>query len=229
LAVAAQSHVSGASCGNKYTPACTVPKIHHAPLSAKCVPGGGKYTLPKLTFTSNSGIRTIQIKEGPRVLKTIHFKGRGRTQYTLRGFAVSTLSLTAGGHPLTVKVTDIRGRSTTRKLSFSVCEATPRITNTPLSAKCVPGGTGYTLPKLTFTSNPGIKSIQILEGSRTIKSISFGGQGKAEYPLSGLRVSTIGLSAGGHALTVKVTDIKGKSSTKTLRFAVCASTPVFTG
>jgi hypothetical protein len=225
----ARAHVSTTRCGNKYTPACTAPHISHSPISGKCVSGGSTYTLPNLRFTSNAGIRKIQIREGSRTLKVIKFKGQGPTQYTLKSLAITTLRLAAGGHPITVKITDVKGRSVSKSISFSVCEATPKITNTPLSAKCVPGGTGYTLPKLTFTSNPGIKTIQILEGSRTIKSLSFGGQGKTEYPLSGLHISTVGLSAGGHALTVKVTDIKGKSSTKTLRFAVCAATPVFTG
>lgn len=226
-AAGSSPHVGSTKCGSKYAPGCTPPRINNKPL-VKCVTGSS-YTLPNLRFTSNAGIRTIQIREGARTLKLIKFKGRGRTRYTLKGLRISTLGLASGGHPLTVRVTDVRGRTTSKRLSLSVCAATPRITSSPLNAKCVSAGSSYTLPKLTFTSSSGIRRIQVQEGGRTIKSISFSGSGRVNYPLAGLRISSVGLSAGGHPLTVKVTDVRGKSSTKTLRFSVCVTTPVFTG
>lgn len=228
MAVAAQTHVSTTRCGHKYTPACTAPKISHKPLTTKCVRNGSGYTLPTLTFTSNAGIRKIQIREGARTLKSITFKGKGRTQYRLRGVAISTLRLSAGGHPLIVKVTDVRGRSATKRLNFSVCESTT-ITNQPLSAKCVSTGSGYRLPRLTFASNAGIRRIEVREGSRTIKTITFKGTAKTQYALTGLSIATLGLSSGGHQVSLRITDARGRTASKTLRFSVCVSTPVFTG
>lgn len=124
----AHSHVSTRRCGNKYTPACTKPRIVNRALSAKCVSAGSKYKLPKITFTSNSGIRRIQIREGARTIKLIRFKGQGRTQYTINRLQVATLGLVAGGHPIILRVTDIRGRSVSKTLRFSVCKATPVFT-----------------------------------------------------------------------------------------------------
>jgi hypothetical protein len=223
-----QPHVATTRCGNRYTPACRVPTIKTT-TSTKCVNPGSNFTLPNVRFTSNAGIRTIQIREGSKVLKTITFKGQGPTQYTLKGLAVSTLRLDAGGHPLTVKITDVRGRSSTKSLSFAVCSTTPKIINTPPSAKCVSSGTSYKLPKVTFTSNTGLRSVQVREGSRTLKTVAFKGNGKTEYTLSGISVATLGLGSGGHDVSLKVTDVKGRSASKTLHFLVCVSTPVFTG
>jgi ribosomal protein L28 len=232
LATAAQTHaraqVSTTRCGNKYTPACIKPTIKTNPAGTKCVNPGSNFTLPSVRFTSNAGIRTIQIRQGSKVLKTIKFKGQGPTQYTLKGLAVSTLRLDAGGHPLTVKITDIKGRSTTKSLSFSVCSTTPKIVNTPPSAKCVSTGGSYKLPKVTFTSNSGLRSVQVVEGARTLKTVAFK-SGVTQYTLNGVSVATLGLASGGHEVSLKVTDVKGRTASKTVHFTVCVSTPVFTG
>lgn len=82
---------------------------------------------------------------------------------------------------------------------------------------------------MTFTSNSGIRTIMVQEGGRTIKTVTFKGQGPTQYSINGLKVTSTGLKAGGHPVTVKITDIRGRSASKTLRFSVCVSTPVFTG
>jgi hypothetical protein len=128
VASASQKHVATRRCGTKYTATCTVPKITNKPVSAKCISTGAAYTLPSMTFTSNSGIKKIQITEGGRTIKVISFNGQGRTQYTIKSLRLSTAGLNAGGHPITVKVTDIRGRSASKTLRFSVCVATPVFT-----------------------------------------------------------------------------------------------------
>jgi hypothetical protein len=220
--------VSTTRCGNKYTPACIKPTIKTSPASTKCVTTGTSYTLPSVRFTSNAGIREIQIREGSKTLKTIKFKGQGPTQYTLKGVAVSTLRLAAGGHPLTVRITDIKGRTATKSLSFSICESTPKIINTPPSAKCVSTGGSYTLPKVTFTSNSGLRSVEVVEGARTLKSVTLK-KGVTQYTLNGVSVATLGLASGGHDVLLKVTDVKGRTASKTVHFTVCVSTPVFTG
>jgi hypothetical protein len=232
LATAAQTHarahVSTTRCGNKYTPACIKPTIKSSPASTKCVSAGSNYTLPRVRFTSNAGIRTIQIREGSKTIKTIKFKGQGPTQYTLKGVAVSTLRLAAGGHPLTVKITDVKGRSVTKTLSFAICGSSPKIINQPPSAKCVSTGSGYTLPKVTFTSDTGLRSVKVVEGARTLKTVTFK-KGVTQYTLNGVSVATLGLASGGHDVSLKVTDVKGRTASKTVHFTVCVSTPVFTG
>lgn len=128
VATAARVHVSTTRCGNKYTPACTKPKIKNKPLSAKCVSAGSRYTLPDITFTSNAGLRRIQVREGSKTLRTISFTGKGPTQFALKGLAVSTVGLNSGGHQLSVKVTDVKGKSASKALRFSVCVSTPVFT-----------------------------------------------------------------------------------------------------
>jgi ribosomal protein L28 len=223
----ARAHVSTTRCGNKYTPACIKPTIK-TKASTKCVSPGSSFTVPSIRFTSNAGIREIRIREGSKTLKTIKFKGSGPTQYTLKGLAVSTLRLAAGGHPLSVKITDIKGRSTTKTLSLTVCSTTPKIINNPPSAKCVSTGGSYTLPKITFTSNSGLRSVKVVEGARTLKTVSFK-SGVTQYTLNGVSVATLGLASGGHDVSLKVTDVKGRTASKTVHFTVCVSTPVFTG
>jgi hypothetical protein len=135
VATAARPHVGGKKCGTKYTPACkkhhevfTKPRIVTPPVSPKCVNTGATYMLPKVTFTANAGIRTIQVREGLRTIKVVRFKGRGKTKYSLGGLMVATTGLSAGGHQLSVKVTDTRGRSASATVRFSVCVTTPVFT-----------------------------------------------------------------------------------------------------
>ncbi len=121
-------HVLPARCGTKYTPQCTRPHITNRAPSAKCVNSGTRYTLPLLRFTSNAGIRLIQIRMGRKVLRTIRFKGRGPVRWIVRGFKIPTLALGSGGHALTVRVTDVKGRSVSKTLHFAVCVSTPVFT-----------------------------------------------------------------------------------------------------
>jgi hypothetical protein len=105
----------------------------------------------------------------------------------------------------------------------------PSIKTPPVSPKCVSTGGTYKLPKITFTASAGIRRVQVREGSRTIKVITFKGSGRTRYSLSGLTVRTSGLGSGAHQLSVKITDARGRSASKTVRFSVCVATPVFTG
>lgn len=120
--------MAGKRCNTRYTPTCTKPHIKTPPVSAKCVSTGSSYKLPKLTFTSNAGIRRIQVREGASTVKLITFHGRGPTQYSLNGLIVHTVGLGSGGHAITVRVTDVRGKSASKTLRFSVCVATPVFT-----------------------------------------------------------------------------------------------------
>jgi hypothetical protein len=106
----------------------------------------------------------------------------------------------------------------------------PKLTYKTPSPGCVTAGPSYKLPTLTVTSVPGIRRIHIvLSDPKTLYSKSFAGIGPQQYAVKGVKVSTKGLKAGAHHVTITVTDVKGKSLSKKLRFAICKSTPVFTG
>ena len=138
IATAAGSspHVGGKKCGTKYTPACkkhsvvhyATPSIKSPPVSPKCVRTGATYKLPTISFTAPAGIRTIQVREGSKTVKTISFGGHGTTKYSLKNVVVHTLGLNAGGHALSVRITDAEGRSANKTVRFSVCVSTPVFT-----------------------------------------------------------------------------------------------------
>ena len=104
----------------------------------------------------------------------------------------------------------------------------PSIKAPSVSPKCIDTGGTYKLPTVRFTAPAGLRRIQVREGSKTIRLLTFKGH-RTTYPLRGLTVRTAGLNAGRHQLSVRVTDAKGRSASKTLRFSVCVATPVFTG
>jgi hypothetical protein len=93
----------------------------------------------------------------------------------------------------------------------------------------VSAGTRYAVPNITITSNAGIRRIQVTDAPKPVRTITFTGKGPTQFVIKGLGVSTVGLSSGGHVVTVTVTDVKGKTASNTLRFSVCVSKPVFTG
>lgn len=135
VATAAAPHVSTKKCGTKYTPACPPPKQNFAkptiktpPVNAKCVNTGATYKLPTMSFKAPAGIRSIQVREGSKTVKTISFRGHKTTTYSLRNLVVHTLGLGAGGHALSVRITDAKGRSANKTLRFSVCVSTPVFT-----------------------------------------------------------------------------------------------------
>lgn len=75
----------------------------------------------------------------------------------------------------------------------------------------------------------GIRKIQITMGTRRLTTMRFAGHGQTRYVITGLTVPTAGLDAGAHKLTVTVTDVSGRSASKTLRFSICVHRPIFTG
>jgi hypothetical protein len=106
---------------------------------------------------------------------------------------------------------------------------TPRLIVTPPPVVCHKKSTSFDLPTATLTSLPGIRRIVVTEGSKVIRSVSFKGRGPQQYSLGGVKISTAGLQPGVHAVTITVTDVRGKKVSRTLRFSVCAPAPVFTG
>lgn len=138
VATAAGPHATTKKCGTKYTPQCpppstptkhyAKPKIKTPPVSPKCVSTGATYRLPTMTFTAPAGIRTIQVREGSKTVKVIRFRGHSKTRYSLGNLVLHTLGLGSGGHAISVRITDARGRSASKTLRFSVCVSTPVFT-----------------------------------------------------------------------------------------------------
>jgi hypothetical protein len=105
----------------------------------------------------------------------------------------------------------------------------PHIANKSPNPECVDTGTSYKLPTISFTSNAGLKRIKILLGSKTIRTVSFKGNGPTRYSLKNLPVPTVDLLSGAHEVSVTVTDVRKKTVHKTLHFSVCQAKPEFTG
>jgi hypothetical protein len=127
VAEAAKSHVSLKRCGHRYTPSCTPPRIANKTPSPQCVSQGASYKLPTITFTSNAGLKKIQVVLGNRTIKMVSFKGSGPTKYSVQ-LPVPTVDLLAGAHSISVTVTDVRKKTVHKTLHFSVCQAKPEFT-----------------------------------------------------------------------------------------------------
>ncbi len=123
----AAPRASHARCGTTYTPSCTKPRVSYKRPSPRCVKLGPLYKLPNIKFVSNAGLREIQVLMG-KSLKTIKFKKLGPTQYVLKGFKVHTTGLITGAHQITIRVKDVRGKTVTKQLRFSICASKPVFT-----------------------------------------------------------------------------------------------------
>jgi hypothetical protein len=121
--------VSGKRCGTTYTPSCTKPSVSFSTPSPQCITAGAFYALPTLTFVSNAGIRSISVAlSDPSSVKNISFKGEGPTQYKLKGVKFRTAGLKAGAHHLKVSVKDVKGKTASKTIRFSICVAKPVFT-----------------------------------------------------------------------------------------------------
>ncbi len=119
------SGAQGARCGTLYTHKCTKPVITVRKLSSKCRAPSSTFTLPTIKVYAIAGIRRIKITLGSTVLKSKRFKGLGPQSYTIRHLKISTVDLKAGGHTIKVFVKDVKGKTATRRLHFSVCSPPP--------------------------------------------------------------------------------------------------------
>jgi len=97
------------------------------------------------------------------------------------------------------------------------------------SAKCVKRNTRYTTGWIRITSNAGVRLIELKSRSKVLYKRTFKAPGPLTYQLRRVKVKIPGLRSGGHTLTLLVVDNKGKRKTATSHFAVCATSPVFTG
>lgn len=214
-----------------YLPGCTKPKLRFKEPSKKCLASHMRFTLPKVTFVSNAGIRTIKVVVGrSHVIKRVHFRGEGRTQYTLRGIRVNLRALRPGTHKVTVSVTDITGKTVKKTLRLSVC-GIPRVSFRLPSAQCRAGSAPFKLPSLRLFAQAGIRTVRIeLVPSHVLATLHL--NGKKKLTLRGTPTNIRGLKPGAHEVIIRLTDMRGQTVTRKVRFTICTphtSTPVFTG
>jgi len=106
----------------------TKPKLTNTPLTPGCKSAGPAYKLPTFTFVSNAGLRKIKVVFRAKTLKVLTFKGKGPKQFKLNGVRVPTKGLAAGAHSVTVTGTDVKGKSVSRTVRFTICQAKPVFT-----------------------------------------------------------------------------------------------------
>jgi hypothetical protein len=123
-APSASSSAVAARCGNgQYQKKCTKPKFTYRAPSAKCQAIGASFDVPKITFTSDAGLRRITVKlGGNKTVKTVSFKGDGPTQYTLSGLKIATKGLSSGSHNVLVAATDVMHKTTSSTMHFVICK-----------------------------------------------------------------------------------------------------------
>jgi hypothetical protein len=143
-----------------------------------------------------------------------------RVIYTLAGAVgviAATASIAAGASPAKCGT-----------LYTSPCRL-PTLTPFIVSVACHAPASVIHLPSFTAAANAGIRRITITVHSKTVTILSVNGNGATKKKISGVTINTAGLSAGSHTITIKVVDVRGKSTTTTYHFAICKPKPIFTG
>jgi hypothetical protein len=122
-ATKSHAHRNPPKCGTLYKPPCRKPTIVVQSRVA-CVKTGTILRFP-ITVRGNAGLRTVTVKLGSRTIRVVRFKNRP----TRRSFvvAVNTRGSKPGIFTLTVRVTDVRGKSVTRRAHFLICKPKPPI------------------------------------------------------------------------------------------------------
>ena len=138
------------------------------------------------------------------------------------------LTLLLGG-ALAIGVVAASSAATVRCIHKLYCPGVHPVIVHKTPKGCRALGKSFTLPDVKVSDRSGIKVITIKLGSKVIYTKTFSGRGPLTYTVHGLKVSTAGLHAGGHGITIYAKDFFGVSRTSSERFTVCAPKPVFTG
>jgi hypothetical protein len=108
------------------------------------------------------------------------------------------------------------------------CQVGPPVLSAhALSAACRASAARVQIPTTTITSVGGLKTVTVKLDGRTIKTVKV--SSKNSYTLKNLSVSTKGLKAGLHTVTVTAVDAAGRSARRVLHFSICKPKPKFTG
>jgi hypothetical protein len=118
------AHSSAALCNTLYTPPCTPPKATVTSIVA-CRNTGTILTFP-VTASANAGLRRITVTFQGRTIKTV--KVSGATTHKAFTVVISTRGFRPGLYTLTVKATDARGKTVTKRAHFTICTPKPVFT-----------------------------------------------------------------------------------------------------
>jgi hypothetical protein len=123
------------------------------------------------------------------------------------------------------------GASTVKCGGLYQSACSPPTIATTISAKCHKVGSTIRLPAIVIKSTAGLKTITIsLKGRKKPIKVYKNLNSALRKTVGGITISTKGLKPGAHRITIKVTDTRGKTVTKTVRIAICVpKPPPFTG
>jgi hypothetical protein len=67
-----------------------------------------------------AGLRSVTVFLGKKQIKTITYKGKPKTKHF--SVTITTRGLKPGVYELTVKVRDVKGKTTSKNAHFSICK-----------------------------------------------------------------------------------------------------------
>jgi hypothetical protein len=117
-------HAAAALCGTLYTPPCRPPSGTVISIPS-CRNTGAILNFP-ITASANAGLRSVMVRMGSTTVKNFTFTGRPTHKSV--AVSVNTHGFKPGLYTLTVKVTDVRGKNTTRLAHFTICKPKPVFT-----------------------------------------------------------------------------------------------------
>ena len=117
-------HAALVKCGTLYTPTCKAPSAVVASIAA-CKAAGATVNFP-IALSANAGIRNVAVKFRGKTIKSVSYSGQPTKKHLTAG--VHTAGLKPGIYSVSVKITDVRGKSKTSLAHFSVCEPKPVFT-----------------------------------------------------------------------------------------------------
>jgi Tfp pilus assembly protein PilX len=112
------------------------------------------------------------------------------------------------------------------------CQVGPPVLSAQaLSAACRASAARVHIPATTITSVGGLKRVTVKLDGRTIKTVKISAKTSAlnSFTLKNLSISTKGLKAGLHTVTVTAVDAAGRTARRVFRFTICKPKPKFTG
>jgi hypothetical protein len=120
----AHSAQAGVTCDTLYTPPCGPPSAVVVS-KASCQKTGKTLHFP-IRLHAPAGLRKVLVTFRGKKIKTVTYQGKPETK-TL-SVTISTRGFKPALFTLTVKVTDVKGRTATRHAHFTICKPKPVFT-----------------------------------------------------------------------------------------------------
>lgn len=118
---------TGAQCGTRYTPVCTIPTIHFN-INVACHAPGAVIHLAPITLAANAGIKRITVTVHSAGTTVYSASGNGVRRKTVSGVVIRTAGLATGRHSIVITVVDDRGKKVTTTYHFAICRPKPIFT-----------------------------------------------------------------------------------------------------